>query len=59
MGEDIVAIFRRRVTGKAGLVQCLVARLSAFKVSEPPTARCGVLFCILDHELNIHRGSRR
>src|SRR5712692_2020075 len=42
-GEDIVAIFRRRVAGEAGLVQRPVARLSARKVSEPPAACCGVL----------------
>ena len=42
-GEDIVAIFRRRVAGEAGLVQRLVARLSARKVSEPPAACRGVL----------------
>src|SRR5580698_5750796 len=55
-GEDIVAIFRRRVAGEAGLVQRLVARLSVLKVSEPPAGRRGVLFGVLNHELNIYDG---
>src|SRR5271165_581143 len=55
-GEDIVAILHRRVAGEAGLVQRLVARLSAFKVSESPAARRGVLLCVFNHELNIHGG---
>jgi len=42
-GEDIVAIFRRRVAGEAGLVQRLVSRLPVLKVSEAPAARRGVL----------------
>jgi hypothetical protein len=43
MSEDIVVIFRRRVTREAGLVQRLVTRLSVLEVSEPPSARRGVL----------------
>src|SRR5271170_3379621 len=54
MGEDIVAIFRRRVAREAGLVQCLVARLSVLEVSEPPAARLGILLGVLYHDLDIH-----
>ncbi len=43
MGENIVVIFGGRVAGEAGLVQRLVAWLSAHKVSKPPAARRGVL----------------
>ena len=43
-GEDIIAIFRRRVAGEAGIVQRLAARFAVGKVSEPPAARRGVFW---------------
>ena len=43
MGEDIVVIFRRDVTGEAGLVERLVARLFPCEVSEAPATGRGVL----------------
>ena len=51
MGENVVAIFRRLVTGKARLVESPVPRLAVLKVSEAPTPRRGVLFGIFNHEL--------
>jgi hypothetical protein len=45
MSENELVSFGRLVAGEAGFVQCLVARLSVLKVTEPPTTRCGVLFC--------------
>src|SRR5580658_1194395 len=56
VGEDIVAVFRGRVTGEAGFVQRLVARLSVLKVSEAPAGRRGILLRVLNHELNIYDG---
>ena len=41
-GEDIIAIFRQRVAGGAGIVQRLAARFAIGKVSEPPAARRSV-----------------
>ena len=38
IGEDVVAIFRRCMAGKAGFVERLVAGLSVLKVSETPAA---------------------
>src|SRR5262250_926362 len=43
-GEDKVASFGLIVAGKAGTHKRLVARFAVFEVSEPPTARHGVLF---------------
>jgi len=43
MSEDKVAIFGRFVAGEAGFVQRLVARFAVLKVTEPPSARRGVL----------------
>lgn len=45
MSENELVSFSRLVAGEAGFVQSLVARLSVLKVTEPPTTRCGVLFC--------------
>src|SRR5215831_11404343 len=47
-GEDKVARFDLIVAGKAGFHECLVARFAVLEVSETPTARCGILFCVLD-----------
>jgi hypothetical protein len=52
--EDEVAIFGRQVAGVAGFVQCLVASFAVREVGESPAARRGVLFRVLDHELDIH-----
>jgi hypothetical protein len=52
-GEDEVARFDLIVAGEAGLHERLVARFAILEVSETPTARCGVLFCVLDHKLNV------
>ena len=43
MGEDEVAGFFLRVTGKAGFHKRLVAKFAVFEVTEPPAARRGVL----------------
>src|SRR6516165_1135878 len=53
-GEDKVARFDLIVAGKAGFHERLVARrFAVLEVSETPTARCGVFFCVLDHKLNV------
>ena len=57
MSENVILSFGRLVTGEAGFVQYLVAGFSVLKVSEPPAARRGVLFLVLDHKLNIYGGS--
>jgi hypothetical protein len=36
MSENEAMSFGRLVAGEAGFVQCLVARLSVLKVTEPP-----------------------
>ena len=57
-GEDKVARFDLIVAGKAGFHECLVGRrFAVLEVSETPTARCGVLFCVLDHKLNVRWGT--
>ena len=56
-GEDKVARFDLIVAGEAGFHERLVARFAVLEVSETPTARCGVLFCVLDHELNVRWGA--
>ena len=53
-GEDEVAIFGRQVAGVAGFVQRLVAGFAVREVGESPAAHRGVLFRVLDHELDIH-----
>src|SRR3974390_3244920 len=53
-GENKVARFDLIVAGEAGFYESLVARrFAVLEVSETPTARCGVLFCVLDHKLNV------
>ena len=47
MSENVVVSFGRHVTGEAGLAQRPVARLFAYKVSEPPAARRGILLGFL------------
>jgi hypothetical protein len=54
VSENEVVSFDRLVAAEAGFVQCLVARFSVLKVTEPPAARRGVLFRVLDHKLNIY-----
>jgi hypothetical protein len=44
MSENEAMSFGRLVAGEAGFVQCLVARLSVLKITEPPPTRGGVLF---------------
>jgi hypothetical protein len=44
VSENEVVSFGRLVAAEAGFVQCLVARFSVLKVTEPPAARRGVLF---------------
>ena len=44
MSENVVVSFGRRVASEAGLMQCLVARLPALKVTESPAASRSVLF---------------
>jgi hypothetical protein len=56
-GEDKVARFDLIVAGEAGFHERLVARFAILEVSEAPTARCGVLFCVLDHKLNVRWGA--
>jgi hypothetical protein len=56
-GEDKVARFDLIVAGEAGFHERLVARFTILEVSETPTARCGVLFCVLDHKLNVRWGA--
>src|SRR6516164_7865308 len=57
-GEDKVARFDLIVAGEAGFHERLVARrFTVLEVSETPTARCGVLFCVLDHKLNVCWGT--
>src|SRR5262245_52866699 len=56
-GEDKVTRFDLIVAGKAGFHEGLVARFAVLEVSETPTARRGVLFCILDHKLNVRWGA--
>ena len=53
MGENKVASFDRQVAGEAGFEICFVVRFAAFELSEPPSARRGVSFRVLDHKLNI------
>src|SRR5262252_4619864 len=55
--EDKVARFDLIVAGKAGFHERLVARFAVLEVSGTPTARCGVLFCFLDHKLNVRWGA--
>jgi hypothetical protein len=57
-GEDKVARFDLIVAEEAGLHQRLVARFAVLEVSEAPTARCGVLFLVLDHKLNVRWAAR-
>src|SRR6266852_8137307 len=56
-GEDKVARFDLIVAGEAGFHERLVARFTVLEVSEAPTARCGVLFCVLDHKLDVRWGA--
>ena len=56
-GEDKVARFDLIVAGEAGFHERLVARFAVLEVSETPTARCWVLFCVLDHKLNVRWGA--
>jgi hypothetical protein len=56
-GEDKVARFDLIVAGEAGFHERLVGRFAVLEVSEAPTARCGVLFCVLDHKLNVRWGA--
>src|SRR6516225_615462 len=56
-GEDKIARFDLIVAGEAGLHERLVARFAVLEVSKTPTARRGVLFCVLDHKLNIRWGA--
>src|SRR4029077_11869463 len=52
-GEDKVAR-SLRVTGEAGFHQTVVAKRAVFvEVTKAPAARRGVLFGVLDHELNV------
>src|SRR5262245_12747291 len=55
-GEYEVAIFRRLVAREAGLVQRLAAGFVVREVGETPAAGRGVLFRVLDHELDVHAG---
>jgi len=52
-GEDKVASFGLMVAGEAGLHPRHVRSFAVFEVSEPPAAPGGVLFRVLDHELNV------
>src|SRR5262249_41061430 len=56
-GEDKVARFDLIVAGEAGFHERFVARFAVLEVSKTPTARCGVLFCVLDHKLNVRWGA--
>src|SRR5262249_51158549 len=56
-GEDKVARFDLIVAGGAGFYESLVPRVAVLGVSENPTARCGVLFFVLDPKLNVLWGA--
>ena len=56
-GEDKVARFDLIVAGEAGFHERLVAGFAVLEVSKTPTACCGVLFCVLDHKLNVRWGA--
>ena len=56
MSENVVAIFYRQVAGEPGLVQRLVASFAVREIGISPAASRGVLFRVLDHELDIHGG---
>ena len=51
--EEVVTVFCRRVAREALCVQRLVARFAVGEVGKSPAAGCGVLFRVLDHELNV------
>jgi len=51
--ECEVASFHLRVAREAGLHHRLVATFAALEVTEPPSARRGVLDRVLEHELNV------
>src|SRR5262249_15771942 len=54
--EDQVALFNGLVAGKAFVEICLGARLAVLiKLREPPAPRRGILFCVLDHKLQVPR----
>src|SRR5580700_10829800 len=53
--ENIVSIFTGLVAGPALFVRRQVAGFAVRKVGESPAARRGVLFRVLDHELNVQR----
>src|ERR1700738_3080642 len=57
MGEDKVASFDGHVTGKARVVQRLIGGFTVFKLCEPPAARRGVFYGVLDHKLSVRGGS--
>jgi hypothetical protein len=42
-----------RVARETGFHERLIARLAVLEMTEPPASRRGVLFRILDHELNV------
>ena len=44
VSENVIAVFCRRVAGKALFVQRLIARFAVREVGESPAAGCGVLF---------------
>src|SRR5262249_2726406 len=50
--EDKVASFDDLVAGRAGVVHRLVGGFTVVELSEPPAVGRGVLFRVLDHELN-------
>jgi len=57
-GENKVASFGLIVAGEAGIHQGLVAGFAVFEMSESPAACRGILFRVLNHELNVRGGSR-
>jgi hypothetical protein len=56
VSENVIAIFYRLVTWKALFVQRFVAGFAVCEVGISPAGGRGVLFRVLDHELNVHGG---
>jgi hypothetical protein len=51
--KDKVGCFGLLMAGEAGFHESCIARFAVCEVPEPPAAGCGVLFRVLDHELNV------
>ena len=59
MGEDKIARFDSLMAGEAALKHRFAGRQTFVELCEPPTARGGIFFGFLDHELNSVRRRAR